>query len=196
MMGMPVRRPRKSLSQSQQPETFVLRLPLSDAEAQLDARIAAGRELADKVDTEVVELEAPLATTAARDPLNLFSDTGGEPPGKRAADALSRRASQWRDYNRAWLVRNLGGEAAEEYDSASTHRGFGRLNEPMVNLRHLREGVESEISKLESIRERLPMWQPPDAAAPTSAAIGPQTDGGGPPHVRCESQVRYGHLWP
>jgi hypothetical protein len=157
MMGMPARRSRNSPSQPERPQPSVLKLPLSVAEAQLAARIAAGREL---VDTEAAALDAELTAT----PYGRFMySPGDKPPGKQKVDALSRRIRQWRDYNRTWLGTNLGGEAAEEYQSTSTHYGFGGADDPKVNLRFLRENVESEVSKLESIRERLPMWLPSTA---------------------------------
>src|SRR5579862_409073 len=106
MVGMPSRRPRNSPSQSERPEPSMLRLPLSDAEAHLDARIAAGREI---VNTDAAEVEAQLANmTYGR---QMFSPAA-KPPGEQEVDALRRRVGQWRDYNRTWLDRNLGGEAA------------------------------------------------------------------------------------
>ena len=171
-MGMPSRRPRTSPSQSDRPEPSVLKLPLSDAEALLDTRIAAGRELVNK---DAAEVEAQLANMPYG--RHMFSPAA-KPPGEQAVDALRRRVSQWRDYNRTWLDRNLGGEAAEEYQQASTHWGFGGTDDPRIDLRFLRENIESEIAKLESIRERLPMWQPPGAAASASAATGARANGG------------------
>lgn len=172
MVGMPSRRPRTSPSQSDRPEPSVLKLPLSDAEALLDTRIAAGRELVNK---DAAEVEAQLANMPYG--RHMFSPAA-KPPGEQAVDALRRRVSQWRDYNRTWLDRNLGGEAAEEYQQASTHWGFGGTDDPRIDLRFLRENIESEIAKLESIRERLPMWQPPGAAASASAATGARANGG------------------
>jgi predicted nucleotide-binding protein len=142
---------------------------MAEAEAQLDARIAAGREL---VDTEVADLESQLVTM----PRQMYRP-GSERPGERQVDALGRRVGQWRDYNRTWLVRNLGGEAAEEYQSASTHWTFGGSDDPRIDLRFLRENVELEISKLESIRERLPMWLPPGGTTPASTSTASRADG-------------------
>jgi predicted nucleotide-binding protein len=164
MMGMPARRPRNPASQPEQPQPSVLRLPLADAETQLDTRIAAGRVL---VDTEAAALDAELAHTPYA---RLMYSPGEKSPGQQKVDALSRRVHQWRDYNRTWLSSNLGGEAAEEYQSTSTHHYFGSADDPRLNLRWLGEEVESEISKLESIRDRLPMWLPADITAPTQAS--------------------------
>lgn len=141
-------------------------------------------------DTEAAGLDVRLTTVPyAR---HMYSP-GVKPPGDQEVDALSRRVSQWRDYNRTWLGMNLGGEAAEEYVSTSTHWGFGGADDPRVNLRFLRENVEIEISKLESIRDRLPMWLPLGATAPTSAATGSRADGGSH-HDRYEPQACHGHL--
>jgi predicted nucleotide-binding protein len=188
MRGMPAR--RNSPNQPQRPEPSVLRIPLSDAEAALDARIAAGRQL---VDIEAAELEARLATM----PYGRFQfGPGAKPQGEQEVDALSRRVGQWRDYNRTWLGANLGGEAAQEYERASTHWGFGGADDPKVDLRYLRENVESEVSKLESIRQRLPMWLPPDAAAATGAATRSRPDRDGANVVATNRKlvmVIYGH---
>jgi predicted nucleotide-binding protein len=174
MVGMPARRPRNSPNELERPEPSVLRLPLSDAEAQLDARVAAGREL---VDIEAAGLEARLATAPyAR---HMYSP-GAKPQGDQEVDAFSRGVGQWRDYNRTWLDRNLGGEASEEYKETSTHWNFGGADDPRINLRFLVEDVELEISKLESIRGRLSMWLPPGAIAPTSGvARSAEADEGG-----------------
>lgn len=169
---MPARRPRNSSNRPEQPEPSVLRISLPDAEDQLDARIVAGREL---VNAEAAALEAKLATSMPY--ARLMYSPAARPPGEQEVDVLTRKVRQWRDYNRTWLDRNLGGEAAEEYRTASTHFSGG-ADDPRVNLRWLRENVESEISKLESIRERLHMWQSLDAIASTSTITGSETDGG------------------
>ena len=188
MMGMPARR-QNSPNEPQQPEPAVLRVSLSDAEAQLDARMAAGRELADK---DGAALVAKLTSIPyAR---HMYGP-GAKPEGAQEVDELRRRVSRWRDYNRTWLAKNLGGEAAEGYQRVSTHFGFGG-DDPRVDLRFLLENIESEISELESIRDRLPMWLPPDAAAQASAATGTQTDGGeaiGVATNRKLVMVIYGH---
>jgi predicted nucleotide-binding protein len=208
MICMPVRQPRNSPNQPQSPERSALRLPLSDAQAQLDARIAAGRTL---MDTEAAALEAQLATSPYVGTDGPFLGGGfglasafgaaqqGESPvtrplGELELEALSRKVSQWQDYNRTWLRVNLTGEAAEEYQSVSTPWGSasvsmpggfvsvstawgsGGADNPQVNLRRIRQDVESEIAKLESIRERLPMWELPGSTAST-AQSGADGDG-------------------
>lgn len=189
-MGMATRRPRNQVSPPPQPEPSVLRMSLSDAEDQLNARIAAGREL---VDTDATALEAKLATMPYT--RRMYSP-GTRPPGEQEVDALSRKVRQWRDYNRTWLSRNLGGEAAEEYQTVSTHWNFGGADDPRVNLRWLCENVESEISKLESIRERFAMWLPSSAAGPTTATSGSSADGAEASMVATNRKlvmVIYGH---
>ena len=137
---------------------------MADAEAGLNTRIAAGREL---IDTQAAALDTQLANTPYA---RLMYTPGAKPQGQQDVDALSHRVGQWRDYNRTWLDKILGGEAAEEYQSASTHAHFGGADDPRVNLRWLCEDVESEISKLESIRERLPIWLPAGPTVSTGAA--------------------------
>jgi hypothetical protein len=137
---MPLRRGRGSDPQDQ--DRSALQCPVTEAQAYLDSRIEAGRQLA----TE------PLRS---RDEL----------------DDLWRRVEQWRDVNRSWLDMNLGGEAAEEYRAASAHmfttRGSVR---PDRELGILRREVGDEISKLQSISERLVMWSSDAEKQP--AAIG------------------------
>jgi predicted nucleotide-binding protein len=94
-------------------------------------------------------------------------------------DALKRNVSQWRDYNQTWLDKNLSGEAADEYKRASTHWGFGGADNPAKELGYLREDVESEVSKLQSIYERLHMW-PPAADLTSPLPSGPQPTPGAP----------------
>lgn len=81
---------------------------------------------------------------------------------------------QWRDYNRTWLATNIGGEAADEYRTASTHWGSAMtLDRPDAQLNALRRELRSEISKLESINGRLHLWAPGSETSPirTMAAI-------------------------
>jgi predicted nucleotide-binding protein len=72
---------------------------------------------------------------------------------------MASEVEQWRDYNRTWLDRILGGEAAEEYKTASTHHySYGFAENPADNLRYLVGEIEKEISKLQSIQGRLSIW--------------------------------------
>lgn len=168
----------------------MLRLPLAETETQLTARISAGRELVDK---DVAELNAELL---ANPQLSYAHARGAKPQGQEKVDALNRRVRQWRDYNRTWLTANLGGEAAEEYKVTSTHWSVGGVDDPRTNLRWLGEEVESEVAKLESIRERLPMWAPSDAAASSNVSTAPEVRGEGTGMVSVNPKrvmVIYGH---
>lgn len=144
-------------------------LPLPDAEAQLTARIEAGRELSD---TEAANLASQLGSTPyVRMP-------GRTPPGTEEVRALRRRVGQWRDYNRTWLDMHLSGEAAEEYKTASTHYTVGGSDNPATELGFLRREIEQEVSKLESIRDRLPMWAPQDDTESASTPSSTPSDDG------------------
>jgi predicted nucleotide-binding protein len=137
----------------------VLKLPLPDARAQLTEQIEAGRQF---IDTDAANLEGQLAGM----PYGRLMTT---PPGTQEVWALRRKVGQWSDYNRTWLNTHLGGEAAEEYERASTHFTLGGSDNPRVELDFLRSEIEQEISKLESIRDRLPLWAPPGDATSASA---------------------------
>lgn len=86
---------------------------------------------------------------------------------------LARSVDQWRSYSATWLDKNLGGEAAEEYDSLPKNPypvGWDRGNRELYNLRL---AIESEISKLQSLHDRLHLWVPKDSTAASSAAERP-----------------------
>lgn len=75
-------------------------------------------------------------------------------------DELERQVEQWTDFNRTWLDTYLGGEAADEYRIASTHYyGYGAGHDPARKLMALRDAVKAEVSKLQSIHDRLHMWE-------------------------------------
>jgi predicted nucleotide-binding protein len=134
----------------------VLKIPLSDALSQLTERIEAGHEF---INTDVPDLASELDAM----PYGRLMTT---PAGTQDLQALRRKVGRWRDYNRTWLSRNLGGEAAEEYQEASSHFSMGGSDDPRVHLSYLRGEIDREVSKLESIRDRLPMWAPQDEATP------------------------------
>ncbi len=143
----------------------MLKLPLPEAQSELKNRTDAGRELAN---TPITSIEGVV----------------GLPPGPSQADharqelrELRSSVGQWRDYNRTWLSMNLGGEAADEYEHASTHPYFGAADNPVTDLRFLREDIESEISKLESIYDRLDLWAPQDDRTSASGTARPPNDG-------------------
>jgi predicted nucleotide-binding protein len=124
------RKPQQPTSTGQS----VLRIPQAEAETQLDEQIATGEELVSSPPTW---------------------------PTLTEVDALEHRAKQWTDSNCAWLDKTLGGEAAVEYRTASAHHyGYGASRDPVRKLISVRNAIESEISKLKSIRARLGMWAP------------------------------------
>jgi hypothetical protein len=85
---------------------------------------------------------------------------------------LASRVAQWRDYNRTWLDRYLGGEAAQEYRVASDHHyGYGWAEDPHTNLQYLIDEVNGEVSKLESIRGRLSIWAMESGSASPSHSV-------------------------
>jgi predicted nucleotide-binding protein len=136
---------RKSLSSARQSS---LRIPLAEAEEQLAAQIAAGRQLIN---------DASVLFPRIR------SVSYGTEPAVR--DGV-RQVEHWRDYNRAWLDRILGGQAAVEYESiAVPYRFYG---DRTSSLKIVIGGLEEEISKLESILARLSIW----AMEPDSATSG------------------------
>jgi hypothetical protein len=145
-------------SKSTPPQPSVLKLPLADAEAKLTGLIEDGRKL---VDSDAAQLDSQLAGMA-------YGRFMTAPPGVEEVRALERKVGQWRDYNRTWLKMNLGGEAAEEYVTTSTHWHVGGSTSPKTELDFLRSEIEQEVSKLESIRGRLPMWAPPEEVTATS----------------------------
>jgi predicted nucleotide-binding protein len=124
----------------------VLRIPLAEAEDQFVARITAGRQLIN---------DAPVLPP----PRRASSPYETQPSSTEGLEEIARHVEQWRDYNRTWLDSVLGGEAAEEYKKASNHDyGYGWYDTPADNLRQLISHIETEISKLESIRGRLSIW--------------------------------------
>ncbi len=129
MNDVPSRR-RNGPQPAPPPEQSALRIPQAEAEAQLAERIALGRKL-----------------------------LSHEPSSSAELHGLRDEIAQWRDYNRTWLDTNLGGEAAEEYRTTSTHWGSAMApDDPATKLRFLRQELQSEVSKLQSIHGRLHMW--------------------------------------
>jgi predicted nucleotide-binding protein len=124
----------------------VLHIPLPQADEQLTERITRGQALLDKP-YGFLSLEAPV----------------GDLEEERWKQAL-----RWHDYNCSWLLNNLGDEVREEYQAVAGrayHAGipaFGRVKDT------LQVALPEEISKLESIRERLPLWASEPAALPGS----------------------------
>jgi len=91
-------------------------------------------------------------------------------------DNLKHEVEQWRDYNRTWLDRNLGGEAADEYRTASTHFHITSSLPPDRELAFVHREVASERSKLESILSRLEMWMSDSGPEPMNKMARQATD--------------------
>ncbi|MCU1591971.1 MAG: nucleotide-binding protein containing -like protein domain-like protein [Frankiales bacterium] len=75
-----------------------------------------------------------------------------------AVKDLERDVQRWRDKVRTWLDVSLGGEAADEFRALTTHYFMGGRLSPAQELHYLREAVASEVSKIESIMDRLDLW--------------------------------------
>lgn len=150
------RKPAPSNPQAASPSE--LKIPLPEAQAKLTERIDAGREL---VDVQIAGLASSAALAQAQDAWEISRGraAGSQHPG---IDSLRHEVANWRDFNRTWLRRNLGGEAAEEYEEVSQHFP-AMVDDPARKLQFLAKDVEREISKLRSIYDRLDMWVPDEA---------------------------------
>ena len=111
---------------AQLPPPSELKLPLDEAKAALAEQIVEGK---------------------------MLRGTGEEP--EVDLDELRQNVSQWRDYNRTWLDRYVGGELAREYHDTSTHYGFGAKLSASQEFNFIRRELLSEVGKLESISNRL-----------------------------------------
>jgi predicted nucleotide-binding protein len=114
------------------------RIPLPQANAELTERIRLGQEL-------------------------LNQARQGAFQTRTQKEATWDEAVQWHDYNRTWLGNSLGGDIQAEYQ-AVTSRTYEYSNPPS-KLGILQRSLPREIAKLESIRDRLPLWPGPDEAA-------------------------------
>ncbi len=83
-----------------------------------------------------------------------------------------REMYTWNDYNHTLLRRLLGPAIADEYRGPVS---FGGSTTPEVRLREFEEDVASYLRQLESIRERLGLWE----AEPDFVTQSPPS---GPPH--------------
>lgn len=151
-----------------------LKVPLDDARAQLGARIELGREQLNGKFLQDAEEPTTgfLDTLTTRFIASQYIRKEGVPPD---IDQYRIDFIKWRRENCDWLDRNLGGEVAE------MHRGAGSLPKPSNILdwpRWLRESVELEISRLQSIHDRLPYWANNVAtSAPAGNRRDPAIDG-------------------
>lgn len=87
-------------------------------------------------------------------------------------EELEREASRWRDMNGSWLDINLGGDAAREYRDTAHPPVFigGRL--PWSKEYEFFVGhVGSELTKIQSIYDRLALWAPRPVSSPAARSI-------------------------
>jgi predicted nucleotide-binding protein len=115
----------------------VLRIALPQAREQLTERVELGRRVLQSTD---------------------FFYTLGHPVSEQL-EGLWQSATRWHDYNCTWLLNNIGEEVRAEYQAVagSVYRTTaGKRN--FLEKDILKEILPLEISKLESIRERLPLW--------------------------------------
>jgi len=118
-------RPTKAAAAEEPPR---LRIPLADAERTLDERIAMGNQL-----------------LSARNSIQSADDL------KR----LRNRYYTWKDYNKAWLERNVGRGVAEE---ATSWIGIATSASSLQQeIKWHDNDVDMYVHRLESVRERLPL---------------------------------------
>lgn len=141
--------PRAKKTASTPPERSELRVPLATALGFLEGKVAEG--------------EAFLAVPV-RDESDLRQ--------------LRQDRSRWRDMVRTWLDLNLGGEAAQEFQQATNHVGFGSAG-LSKDIEFFRQDTSTETNQLKSIIDRLELWQSPDASA----------TGGGPREVAVDGSI-------
>jgi hypothetical protein len=123
-------------------EPSTLKIPLTDARGALAERIAKGDSF--------------------RVPQELDPD---------AFAFVKQEVEAWRDYNRTWLNKFVGGELAEEYWSTSTVFIMpGRMSARQEQA-FLQEQVRAEVGKLQSISDRLELLEPPSGEATYKGAI-------------------------
>jgi len=120
-----------------------LKLPLPEARIQLGTLITVGNGLM-----------ADATSLPSKSEINLY------------LESFKQRVQGWRDHCQAWLDKNLDGQAAGEYRTASTHRYIGEPHKWAARYwcEVLQKEIESEVSVLESIATRLPMWVPSNEA--------------------------------
>lgn len=80
--------------------------------------------------------------------------------------------ARWRDMVRTWLERNLGGEAAIEFQHATNHVSFGSAG-LLKDVEFFRQDVSEETNKIKSIIDRLELWQDESPTTPDPAGSSP-----------------------
>jgi predicted nucleotide-binding protein len=106
-----------------------LRVPLSVAQQVIDKRIAAGQRL-----------------DPAHNPIQSEADL----------KLLKRQSYTWSDYNAEWIELNIGKTVAAEYKRAIPM--YASASGWQQDIKLLQGDLELHLRRLESIRERLPLW--------------------------------------
>lgn len=128
------------------PETPSLKLPLVEAESALAERMLLGQDLAASEVRSVADLSA-----------------------------LRQQYYTWTEFNAEWLRRFIGSVVADEYLYVGPIFAFGQSS-LTDDIRDFREDVTGKIRRLESIKQRLPLWV--DEAAQVAASSGQATSDG------------------
>jgi predicted nucleotide-binding protein len=140
----------------------VLSIPLPQAQRQLTERTDQGQQL-------LLLVRKAHTSTARAQALN--------PEEVDALADLWERYRRWHMFNGTWINKNLGGEAASEFRRQKQYI-WTRQDHWRMILDFLREMIPAEISLLESIHDRLPLWVPnPEASASgnRAARVSPNT---------------------
>jgi len=114
--------------------------PIATAEAKISERIDKGQQLSTQI-TPISSVEELKARKAA-----WYS---------------------WDEYNRTLLTRLLGKPVLDEY--VASIGIYGSPSSPQAEIREFEEDLARDIRKLESIRDRLPLWadEATEAVAPS-----------------------------
>src|SRR6185437_627264 len=140
----------------------VLRIPQPQAEQQLNQRIEIGQDL-------MRHVKDPLISTAR--------GSHQIPIAPEELDETWRQAMPWHAFNQTWIDTNLGGAASAEFSRQSYAFQSSETDRP-VRYELLRQNLRREVSLLESIRDRMPLWVPaPETTATTGPAARSSPDG-------------------
>lgn len=140
-----------------------LQIPQQQAEQQLTRRIEIGQDLMRYV-------RNPLADSAR--------GAYQFPVSREDLAETWHQAMLWHAFNQTWIDTNLGGQASEEYRAHQSYDYRNAEIDQSVKYEMLHRQLPREVSFLESIRERLPLWdrhQETPAAAENTARVSPDT---------------------
>lgn len=145
----------------------MLKMPLSQAQAELTNRIQAGRQLLqdDYFQPRSTDESSGLIGRAVfRGIARAVTVASGATPPEQG-----KRAQLWHQENSFWLDRYLGGEVAELQRAHDLVMPANLLDWPQ----YLRASVEEEIERLQSVHTNLHLWIPKDNKMSSSSSIGP-----------------------